>query len=321
MILAVQWSDPVVVAAFVAGITAVATTLLAIVSSPLRYKIEKRALEHKLKAEYEYEQRRELRQLIGRHQGRMLEAAEAWNNRMNNLYDHEAEGRLEVQGRYDEPNYYLWSTAYRFLTLCSLARQFEAQAFYIDVRIAQQSDLDFVKFAKAFRWLMTDLALVEGLEYEPWEGTDHFYNDRFRGICDSFRKEDDVLSLADFEEQAPTDPNLRQVLAFFDGLQAAEPRLRWDRLVALHLFVMAFLNAFGYDMQYSSDADLARAVDRLVTPEVRRNLVAAVTKLGLAQNVEAQRVVNALQGSAGTPPAAGRSTRARRLAGAREHHV
>jgi hypothetical protein len=319
VIVAVNWADPGVVAAIVAGITAVGTTLLAIVSSPLRYQIEKRALLYKLNAEYEYEQRRELRHLIGRHQGRLLEAAEAWNNRMNNLYEHEAEGRLAAHGRYEEPNYYLRSTAYRFLTLCSLARNFEAQAFYIDVRIAEAGDLDFVKFTKAFRWLMTDLDVVAGLEYEPWEGADHFYNDRFRGICDSFRNGDEVLSLAEFEDRAAHDPNLVQVLAFLDGLRADEPRLRWDRLVALHLLVMAFLNAFGYDMQRSTDDDLKRAVDRVVRPEVRTNLIAAVSKLGLAGNAEVQRVVRVLREAGAAPPEAGERPQTRQLAGVPEH--
>jgi hypothetical protein len=36
-------------------------------------------------------------------------------------------------------------------------------------------------------------------------------------------------------------------LRFFDGLRADEPRLRWDRLVALHLLVIAFRSAIGYE--------------------------------------------------------------------------
>jgi hypothetical protein len=238
---------------------------------------------------------------------------------MNNLYDHQAEGRLDVGGRYEDPNYYLRSTAYRFLALSSLSRAFEADAIYIDVRIAETSDLDFVKFVKAFRWLMTDLDLIEGLDYEPWEGRDHFYNDRFRGICDSFRANDDLLSLAEFELRAPTDQDLREVLMFFDGLRADEPRLRWDRLVALHLFVMAFLNAFGYDMQRSDEADLGRAAAQLRNPEIGANVERAVPKLGLSENAEAQRVVAAVAGRKAEPASSERQ--AHSLAGASEHHV
>jgi hypothetical protein len=72
-------SDIRVTVALITGITALATTLLTLISSlfgtPLKYWIEKRALRNRLAVEYEYEQRKNLRELIVRHQDRMLESA------------------------------------------------------------------------------------------------------------------------------------------------------------------------------------------------------------------------------------------------------
>jgi hypothetical protein len=290
VILAVAWSNPTVVAAMSAGV-AFLTTIL---STPVRYFLDKRSLVHKLRTEYEYEQRRELRELIGRYHGRLVDVADAWHNRMENLYKHQAERRLDARGHYEDPEYYFSTTVYRFLALASLARRFEAEAFFIDARIAEQTDLDFVRFVKAFRWLMTDLGLIEGLEYEPWLARDHFLTDRFRVICDSCLADGNVFSLTDFEQRAGSDPVLEPAFQFFDGLCADEPRLRWDRLVSLHLAVMAFLNVVGYEMQHSSDGAFARVAGHIHHDQIRRNLLGAIEMLGLTANPEGQRLAGLL---------------------------
>jgi len=288
-VLAQAW-----VSIFVGVLSALIAALALVVSTPLQYILSRRTLEHKLKSEYEYEQRKELRALIGRYHGRLVEAADQWRNRMNNLYDHQVERRLAVDGRYDARHYYFGTTVYRFMTLAALARQFESEAFYLDARIAEKSDLDVLKYVKAFRWLMTDLDLVRGLEYEPWEARDHFLNDRYRGLCDAFAPGGVLPSLAEFEARAGVDPALDPALCFFDGLHADEDRLRWDRLVTHHLLVMAFLNLAGYDMQHSDDERLERAVRELRNPVVGANLVHAIDRLGLADEPNAQTVKEAL---------------------------
>jgi hypothetical protein len=290
MMLSVAWSNPSVVAAL-SALVAFITTIL---STPVRYMLDKRALQHKLHTEYEYEQRRELRQLIGRYHGRLVDAADSWHNRMENLYKHVSGGRLDVNGAYEHADYYFTTTVYRFLVLASLARAFEGEAFFIDARIAEKNDLDFVRFVKAFRWLMTDLGLIEGLEYDPWLARDHLLTDRFRVICDSCSVDGNVFSMTDFEQRAGKDPDLEPALEFFDGLRPDEDRLRWDRLVAFHLAVMAFLNLVGYDVQGSSDEDFVRVAGHIRHPQVRANLAVALGRLGLAANDEGLRLAQAL---------------------------
>ena len=151
-----------------------------------------------------------------------------------------------------------------------------------------------LKYVKAFRWIMTDLDLIRGLEYEAWSARDHFLNDRYRGLCDAFAPKDELPSLADFEARAGREPALEPVLCFFDGLRADEERLRWDRLVAHHLLVMGFLNVAGYDMQHAGDAEIERAVGELRHPEVGANLIRAIDRLGLGDEPNAVRIKTAL---------------------------
>ena len=296
---AVAWGSSEVVAALVAAVTALLTSVL---STPLRYVIDKRALRHRLRTEYEYEQRKELRGLIGRYHGRMLEAADTWSHRMRNLYIHEADGRFAVDGDYRKPDYYFRTTVHRFLVLLALARRFEAEALFIDARIAERTDLDFLKFARAFRWTMTDLELVAGLDYDAWQGEDHFFTDELRALCDAALVDGEPLSLAEFERRAGVDAALEPALRFFDGLCSIEQRLRWDRLVVLHLLVMGFLNVVGYEIQRSGDAEFARVAGRLRNDAVGANLAAAIPRFGLGLQPEAQRIVAAVAGAPARPP-------------------
>jgi hypothetical protein len=54
------------------------------------------------------------------------------------------------------------------------------------------------------------------------------------------------VSLDEFRDLIGTEQALDSVLDFFNNLQAEEDRYRWDRLVALHLVVLAFIDDFGY---------------------------------------------------------------------------
>ena len=272
---------------------------LAVLVTPyLQSFLSKRTLEHRLEAEYRYEQRKEIRKLIGLFHGRLVEAADAWRNRMNNQYDHqegEAPQKMTAGGTYAYADEYFRTSVYRFMSLAALARQFEAKAFYLDARIAEASDLVVLKYVKAFRWIMTDLALIRGLDYEAWSARDHFLNDRYRGLCDAFAPKDELPSLADFEARAGREPALEPVLCFFDGLRRDEERLRWDRLVAHHLLVMGFLSGAGYDMQHADDDEIARAVGELRHPEIGANLVRSIDRLGLGDEPNAVRIKTALR--------------------------
>ena len=201
--------------------------------------------------------------------------------------------KLDAGGNYAELDYYLRTTAYRFLSLCAIARQFETEAFYIDARIAEARDLEFLKFVKALRWALTDLELVEGVVTQG----DNFYNDELRLLCDlCIGPTGKVITLTEFSSRATSESEFGLVLRFFDGLRPDEPRLRWDRLVAFHLIVMAFVNSIGYDMQQADDERFARTAAQLRNQRVAENLANAIPRLGLGASPEAQRIVRALPG-------------------------
>jgi hypothetical protein len=287
--------DPALIAAFVAAAVSILTLVL---GAPLRMWVERYLQTYKLKSEYEYEQRKELRSLIGRYHGRLLEASENLHHRLDNLYRYEDERWL------DSPDgYYFQTTEYRFLAVCSLARAFEREALFIDSRIAEPNDFEFLRFIKAFLWVTTSAVLFKDLPYDESRSTDHFFADQIREISDTFCSSPDELpTYAEFKSRLAEERSFDDVQEFFLGLHSSEERLRWDRLVALDLFLLAFLGTVGYETQRPEDDELVAVAEKIRHPEIRRNLILRLPKLGLAQQPQMKRVQAALV-SAGLPSA------------------
>ena len=165
-----------------------------------------------------------------------------------------------------------------------MAQRFEAEEIFIDARFVEAHELEFVKFAKAFHWVMSDVALFDGLPYDPNEATDHFTSDRLRAVCESFLQDKRVPSFREFERAIlgrPEAGELEPAFRFFDGLAPDEDRLRWDRLMCLHLLTMAFVSSFGYDWQRPSSKFISSAIAEMRHPEVLVNFLAWLPRLGL----------------------------------------
>ena len=171
---------------------------------------------------------------------------------MQQLYDDGFKNMNPTEERrYSRHEYLYMSVVFRFLSLVGIARKFEAEAFYIDSRIAKGKELDFLRYAKGFLWVMTfsDLTPRDGMP-----GRDHFLNDEFRPLLDMcYRRVEKVLPenepkageivfdwrrfRALIDKSNPTREDLdldsesldedtvraiNQVLRFFDGISPAE---------------------------------------------------------------------------------------------------
>jgi hypothetical protein len=303
----------------------------------------------KLRTQHRFEERRKLRSLIGRYRGQLLEAALDWDRRMSQLYTSREELAkrdpppkaedisqqedyldddlfrksddpvLRTYGKFCSPTEYVFrSYVFRFLVLCAIARRFEAEAFFIDSRVARRDDFEFLKYAKSFLWAPTTSDLPD----DAFPAQAHFPNDQFRPILDRChgRSYDDVdaagadapstvpsncfdlarldilverekaLCLAQNPEEEFIPGDFGKVIMFFGGLRkpvsdppAGDNRQNWDRLCVLHLLVMGFISEFGYSWQKREPSDFARAVENIVDERTLAGFADAIASpLGLA---------------------------------------
>jgi hypothetical protein len=170
--------------------------------------------------QYRLEERRKLRDLMGEYTGRLLEAAVDWDRRMNQMYNraylwkqlfpgdeerisgHHPSPPLAHEHRRAPEEYGYHSLVFRFLRLLAIARRFEAEAFYINAKLADEEGratrrspltsrllrrpsgawpLEFLCYAKSFIWVMTYSELTPD-DHMP--ALDHFLNDEFRPLLD-----------------------------------------------------------------------------------------------------------------------------------------
>lgn len=288
------------------------------------------SLDYQLRRQHNQEQRRNLYELISRYHGRVLEAALDWDRRAVQIH----RGRYDMldpddDKRLDPDQYYYQSVIFRFLQLMAIARRFEAEAFYFDARIAKDRDFDLLRYAKAFLWVMihAELSPRDGLE-----NLDHFRSDAFRPLLDLCYAEpvDDgghpllpatrsrqgelifdrerCMAILHRGEELGHGRQVRELLEFFDGIRPDEfdatgrQRRRWDRLVALHLLVLAFVHKCGYSWHREEDfASTARAVaDLLLDPQnLAEEFARWLPRLGLGDDEEIALLLGALARAAG----------------------
>ena len=105
---------------------------------------------------------------------------------MINFFANVDEGWLQRTASTPTPHYYFTRPSIAFSRFWALLELFEAEQVFIDARFVEQRELEFVKFSKAFHWVMSDVALFKGLDYDQDTGGAHFTSDRLRAICETF---------------------------------------------------------------------------------------------------------------------------------------
>lgn len=267
----------------------ISTTISAIVAYVFRVR------EHRLKlmADYEHEQRKALRVIIGRTHGRLLLAGNSLNYRFWNLYANSEKSWLSVEDYTQSESYYLHSFVSRFMSVFVLVREFERQALYVDSRIATRNDMLFLKYVAALHWCMTDVALFEGANYDASSPTDHFFSDSLRTYCDICVDENgQLLKIEDLLNLAKNNPGIESVFIFFKGLSATEGRLRWDRLVCLHLLIATFVNSIGYPEHKTSRAKILKVATQVRNRVVLKNLAEWLPRHGFGRDSDSRMLIS-----------------------------
>src|SRR5919112_6300591 len=153
------------------GIVALFSAILTTFALPqVNHRLNKRFLRVRLETEYEYEQRKKLRDLIGSYHGRILTAADILKPSLSHLYglsklfeNTETAQWLEIKGQnYQAADFRFTRMVYRFLAVTTLVQRFEGEAHYIDSRFAQEEDFKFMNHLKLLQKAATDIHLFEG---------------------------------------------------------------------------------------------------------------------------------------------------------------
>jgi hypothetical protein len=209
----------------------------------------------KLEQEYRYEQRKKIKDILARNKVQLLNQCEDLSHRMWNLRHNYQKEWHHVSGVFHDPgNRYFFSSIYRVVAVLAWIRKTEKEMCYLDTTEASPADLDFVAFLRLLPTILTDVQLFKGVAYNESVAKDHFFKNDLHSMADEFLDNGEVIQFSEFSRSPEhTIGNLEQVCRFVDGISPGEKRLRWDRMQAFHLTLIAFLNMYGYSYQRTSD--------------------------------------------------------------------
>jgi hypothetical protein len=286
---------PQVVAAIVAAITSIATLLI---SSLFKAFYEKHFHLFKLEAEHRYEQRKKIKEILSKNKIQLLNCAESLNHRLWNFSENYKENWHKLDGGFKNISryYYFSSFVYRMVVFFSWIRKIEREMVYLDTTVSTKEDLDFIKYLRLLPQVFCDLYLFEGFDYDKNYASDHFFKNDFELMADCLIKENEICDFAKFEKSCSKHlPNLKSMCQFLDGISPDENRLRWDRLQVFHICLMAFINAFGYDFQYTSKDKIKRIVSSPRKSRLMNNFMGLLERDKINRQKEIKKIIKAIR--------------------------
>lgn len=132
--------------------------------------------------------------------------------------------------------------------------------------------------------------------YDKNYAYDHFFKNDFELMADCLFKENEICDFAEFEKSCSKHlPNLESMCRFLDGISPDENRLRWDRLQVFHICLMAFINAFGYDFQYTSKDKIKRIVSSPRKSRLMNNFMGLLERDKIHRQKEIKKIIKAIR--------------------------
>ncbi len=281
-------------AALIAFLTTIVTLSL---SYLLKFLWERHFHVFKLEAEYKYEQRKKIKDILSKNKMQLLNCCESLNHRLWNFSDNHSKYWHKVNGDYcDSRAYYFNSFVYRLMAVFAWIRKIEEEMIYLDTTIASKEDMEFIKFLRVFPEIMYDIDLLfKGYDYDANYQTDHFFRNNLETMAGALFQGDSVCTFAQFENRlASYSEHLRPVCQYVDGISPTENRLRWDRLQVLHVATMVFLNSYGYDFQRTTADKLRTIIKKPRRSKLLANFADLLERNSLASQKEFKRTIRVL---------------------------
>lgn len=283
--------DPKVIAAIIAALTSVFTLFI------LKPFVEKRLLRFKLNEEHKYEQRKRIKEVLAKNKTQLINSAEQLNHRLWNFRRNHSENWHSVSGDYfNQGNYYFNSFIYRILAFYAWLRVIDKQMIYLDTTIASKDDLAFIKYLQIFPQIMCDLFLFKGFDFDPNSPKDHFFRNDFEDITLTLVSGESVTLYSDYlDSLIHSQEQYKRLCLFIDGLSPDEERLRYDRLQLLHLTILAFLNKYGYDFQYTDTDKVKKILDKPRKSKLLKNYSELIERAKLQDEKEMKKVLKIIK--------------------------
>jgi hypothetical protein len=245
--------DVKIQAGFISGVTSIIVLLLGWL---IRILYERNSLKFKLKKEFDFEQKKKLKEEIAKNKIHLLNSAEELNHRLWNFSQHVGENwhKIDKADWLKPTKYYINSFVYRFLIFIHWIIETERKTLTVDSTIADSDDILYLKFIKTLKDIFTDVDLFKGLNYDCSHDTNHFFKNDLIGYSKSVLENERILDFDDFREKRQNEiGSITKVFEYFAKIENDNNDKNLNVLRCTHLLLIRFLNIYGHDYQKTSD--------------------------------------------------------------------
>ena len=211
------------------------------------------SLSFKLKWEFQFEQKKSIKQEIAKTKTPLLNVSEELNYRLWNFIPNINENwhSIEEKKWIDEKHYYLRSFVYRLISFIFWILETEKSLTYFDSTIADKKDLDYIKYIKTFKNIFCDILLLKDLDYPNDATTNHFYKNDLPRYADYIRGENgEAIDFESFHNKLKDDySKIKKVFLYINEIENEPENENLNVLRCFHLLLIKFLNEYGHDYQ------------------------------------------------------------------------
>lgn len=242
----------VVISIITAAITAFLTTLI-------KSWIDRRNYRDKLQKDLEFEQEKKVRSTINNYKGHLIDSMSSLHNRLKYLAREEGYNKLSLE---QQDERILKSTVYRFLSTFAYIHLISSEIVHFDPTKAYKDDLTMLKFFKVFPLIFQDKDLEAGFNM-TFKSKSLIQRNDFEEMYKWIIKDRVVINYNEFLEKYDSNKNnFLMIEDYFLEVKPKDADTRWDRIYTFHIFLMAFLNKFGFDFQQNDEGKMKKYINR-----------------------------------------------------------
>jgi len=242
-------------------ISSITSVLVFIIGWVFKVLYERNSLKFKLKKEYEFEQKKRLKEEIAKNKIHLLNAVEEFNHRLWNFTQNVDKNWHNIStNEWTEPDkYYIKSFVYRFLKVLYWTIKTEKDTISIDTTIADKYDILFLKYVKTLKDIFTDADLLSSLDYNNEFDTNHFFKNNLITYAKQIIENENVVDFDVFSENTNEDYDIiKPVIQYFSTIKDDNKDKNLNVLRCFHLISIQFLNKYGHDYQKTEKQKIYR---------------------------------------------------------------
>jgi hypothetical protein len=214
---------------------------------------DKYSLNFKLNKEFTFEQKKSIKQEIAKTKTPILNAGEELNYRLWNFIHNIGENWHSIpQDKWLEPkHYYLRTFVYRLLVFIYWSLEIEKSLTHFDSTVADEKDLNYIKYLKTFKNIFCDTMILRDLDYANNATTNHFYKNDLLTYANFIKDENgDVIDYDKFYIKLKDNyKDIEKVFVYINNIENDVEDKSLNVLRCFHLLLIQFLTIYGHDYQ------------------------------------------------------------------------